>query len=56
MRGVTKPALQSAERRCKLFQAQCAAAVNQRHTAAIGQKREKVRLEFPVVSQRWHAA
>ena len=33
----------------RYFQAQCSAAVNQRETVAIGQPREKSRIEFPIV-------
>jgi hypothetical protein len=43
------PALQSAERRRNILSAQCLAALNQRQTVAIGQTREKSRIEFPIV-------
>jgi hypothetical protein len=38
--------LQSAERRRNMLSAQCSAALNQRQTVAIGQTREKGRIEF----------
>ena len=38
------------------FPAQCSAAVNQRETVAIGQTREKSRIELPIVrSNRYNA-
>jgi len=44
--------LQSTERRRKLFSAQCPAALNQRQTIAIGQTREKSKIEFPILLYR----
>jgi hypothetical protein len=45
---LTQPALQLAERRRNMLSAKCSAALNQRETVAIGQAREKSRIEFPV--------
>lgn len=41
------PALQSTERRRNIFSLQSPAALNQRQPVAIGQRREKGRIEFP---------
>jgi hypothetical protein len=41
--------LQSAERGRNMLSAQCPAALNQRQTVTIGQRREKSRIEFPIV-------
>jgi len=45
-----QPALQSPKRRRNIFSAQFPAARNQRQTVAIGQRHERSRIEFPIVS------
>jgi hypothetical protein len=47
--------LQSAERGRNMLSAHCPAALNQHQTVAIGQTREKSRIEFPIVpyDEKW---